>query len=653
MFLSFMARGLSQDTTRHLSAIPVFAKGDTIATWIQIRSSVPHFEINQKQVDEWGAVDVGELVKILPGVQIRDYGGIGGVKTIAFRSLSAAHTSVVTDGFAMSAVRTGAVNLSDFELFGLHKVALSTGTVIDDLAPAASFAQANTISLQSTLLRSPDKMRVGMYTNLTSINAYEHGAYYQKSIGKGFFAGGQGMLRHGNGRYRFQHPDLNDGPELWRENTEMLSYRCRFAGGYSDKQTKWNISANYSNNQQELPGAAVLYNSSNDQTLETETLRIQSLYTRSFKQWKATIHGGYQTNYMRYFDPQYQNLLGYIDIDFNQASATGGFMMARSFRFPEEKVYFGSDIIYGSLDGSTQLIRPERMTNISVLGAKTVLGRFRLEGNLTAQLIKDQSILNTVQSGRKFQRLSPFLAIAYLPFKEKALRIRSFYKHSFRMPSFNDLYYNFIGNTNLEPEDAHMVNLGITYGYQFKNASIELTADGYYNHVSNKIIAIPTKDLFNWSMQNIGETSIQGFDMGGLFTHQLKKCRLDVNTSHSFNQSVDITDRNSLTYGHQIPYTPFYNGQAGIHLTRKGYQIGATALVSGFRYTLNENIYANYLPGFVDLNIGLSKTIRWKASNLLIDLKVMNLLANNYQVIRSFPMPGRHLQLRIKYRLEK
>lgn len=95
--------------------------------------------------------------------------------------------------------------------------------------------------------------------------------------------------------------------------------------------------------------------------------------------------------------------------------------------------------------------------------------------------------------------------------------MRSFYKRTFALPTFNDLYYNLIGNTNLKPEQAHLFNAGVSYNFKHKNWYTEFSADGFYNLIEDKIIAIPTKDLFNWSMQNIGKVNVIGYDLGALY----------------------------------------------------------------------------------------------------------------------------------------
>jgi outer membrane receptor protein involved in Fe transport len=649
----FVFASFGQDTSKVFKPIPVFAQKDTVMHLADLTSAVPHFSINAEKADELGVVDVGEALKIIPGVQIRDYGGIGGVKSISFRSLGAAHTTVVMDGNAIPNLRSGSINLSQFELFGLEKVSFSSGQVMDDYTTASAFAQANTIALRSVLFTPPKKMRFQTYLNGTTINAYEGGLMLQKRLGKHFFIGGQGMVRLGNGEYDFIHPELPNEPVFRRENTALNSTRVRVLMGYDNAKTRMTLEAYLNNVDQELPGAAVVFNPSNDQTLETNNMRFTGNFSHSKGHWRIRSMVGFDQKLTRYFDPFYLNLDGFIDARYQERVTKAGFLISRSFRYPKEQLFIGSDLLYGNLNGNQLKTNPNRVTNISVLGASTLVGSFKIDANLTTQYIYDQFIEADQRAEREFFKLSPFIAVVYKPFKESSLRIRSFYKHTFRMPSFNDLYYNFIGNTRLEPEEAQLFNLGLTWGIQRKRIRLELTADGYYNLVENKIVAIPTRDLFNWSMQNIGKTDIRGVDFGALVALKWKEIIVHLNSNHSFNESIDITNPESITFGQQIPYTPFYSGSNGLTIGYNGYKISINALISGFRYSLNENIYANYLPGFIDLNVGLSKNWSLKSGSFLIDLKIMNILNKNYQVIRSFPMPGRYLQIRLKYNLSQ
>ena len=110
-------------------------------------------------------------------------------------------------------------------------------------------------------------------------------------------------------------------------------------------------------------------------------------------------------------------------------------------------------------------------------------------------------------------RLSPAVSLSWRPFSESTLRIRASYKDIFRVPTFTDLYYLRMGNTNLKPEETSQYNVGVTWssscGDRLRHFSI--SADGYYNTVKDKIVSLPT--MYVWKMMNMGEVDIKGGDV--------------------------------------------------------------------------------------------------------------------------------------------
>lgn len=638
----------AQDSSKTLKPIIVKSDYDSLVKIAIITSPVPHFKLTTDQLNELGVKDVGEAMKYLPGVQVRDYGGIGGIKTIAYRGIGAGHTAVQIDGNQIANTQTGVVNLSGFETFGVKSIGFSSGENKAEYSTASSFIQVNTIATKSILMDKPKKLTYGLYSNTTSINAYEKGGYLSAKIGDRFHTGIQAVSKFGNGQYEVEQPDLTN-EIVRRENTALINYKLRGVFGYESKSLKIVTSGFYENNEQELPGAVVLFNPSNDQKLWNENLRLNSNVFYSKDKWKVQAHLTYQSSYTRYLDPHVLNLDGFIDAQYlNQRSSTG-MMLIRQLKRKNERFFVGTDYVSGNLYGNNLTLSPNRFQSNSVLGFSKWVGRFNLNGNVSAQFISDVFDSGNNEQKDRFD-LSPFFGFAVLPFKKKAFRLRSFYKQTFRMPSFNDLYYNAIGNSNLKPEETSAFNIGLTYGVSKNKWNGEITADGYLNKVKNKIVAIPTKDLFNWSMQNIGETKIIGLDIAARATYTYSAWRVNLYSNHNFNSSVDVTSTESVTYNNQIPYTPFYSGSNGVSVDYKKISFSSNVLISGFRYSLNENIYANYLPGFTDLNIGLSRKFDFKKNRLTADIKVMNILNKNYQVIRSFPMPGRYYQLRLIFK---
>ena len=66
-------------------------------------------------------------------------------------------------------------------------------------------------------------------------------------------------------------------------------------------------------------------------------------------------------------------------------------------------------------------------------------------------------------------------------------------------------YFFHFGSPRLKPETTDQLNLGVTWQKQFSNRfNLEITADGYLNHIKDKIVAIPY-NMFIWTNVNIGK----------------------------------------------------------------------------------------------------------------------------------------------------
>lgn len=633
-----------KDSTRFINPVVINTEVDTIHRISVITSPVPHFILDEVILQKLGVTDVGSAFRFIPGVQLKDYGGIGGIKTVSFRSLGANHTGVVFDGIKIPNVQSGAINLSPFEIFGVSQISFSSGQIEEYNAPASAYLNANSISIQSKLTEKPDKLKVQLYSNLTSISTYEEGFLIRVPVSKKLFFGVQGFTKFGDGDYQFKVEESGSANMLRRENSSLFSYKLRAVTGVELNNSKTIFSATYYNNEQELPGAMILYNPSNDQKMWNEDWRFVVTHDQKIKDWKLNANAFYQSSWMRYYDPDFLNLQGYIDNAYLQHNGGGGFMLKRSILKNRAIVFGGSDLIFSDLKSGSDF-NPNRIENNSVVGAHLLIGKLRIESNVTLQAVRDRIEVSDSITEKNFLEASPFVSLSWKPFKNQPLRFRAFYKRAFTLPTFNDLYYNLIGNTNLKPEKAHQLNAGFSFSGLTKKVYYEFSADAFYNLIDDKIIAIPTKDLFNWSMQNIGRLNVYGYDLGLLVNYSKGDWKMTANGSYSYNLSLDVTNPESSAYQKQIPYTPFHSGTAGLAFGYKKTSLNLNSLFTGFRYSLNENVWANYMEPFTDLSVSLSHEFSIKSKyKIQLTASALNVLNKNYQVIRSFPMPGRYYQ---------
>src|SRR5690554_4273022 len=137
----------TSDTLRNdtLKTVEVTKQRDLIP----LSTTVSAQQLSSKDLENSNSLNVADAIKHFNGVQIRDYGGIGGMKTIDVRSLGSKHTAVFYDGITINDAQSGEIDLSKFSLDNLQSIALYHNNHRDIAQPAKAFAAATALYLQS------------------------------------------------------------------------------------------------------------------------------------------------------------------------------------------------------------------------------------------------------------------------------------------------------------------------------------------------------------------------------------------------------------------------------------------------------------------------------------------------------------------------
>jgi len=202
----------------------------------------------------------------------------------------------------------------------------------------------------------------------------------------------------------------------------------------------------------------------------------------------------------------------------------------------------------------------------------------------------------------------------------------------------------------------------------YHTVTMSLTADGYYNQVKDKIVAIPSKNLFVWTMLNFGKVEMGGADINASLNYEYHHSKwfkgISVSGSYSLQHAVDRTDPTGKTYGHQIPYTPLHSGSITGCVQLQYVEVGYTMVAAGKRYVLQQNIPNNELLPYTDHSLSLSvrhemeirrgvdkeaNMGRWYVIELGLKAELLNLANHHYEIIRNYPMQGFGLRFKVVY----
>ncbi len=144
---SLFAQKQKVDTT-HIYSIPEVTVSDPYQTR-EVRSTTPEQIFSKEELKNLHALQVSDAVKHFAGVTVKDYGGIGGLKTVSIRSLGAQHTAVAYDGITISDCQTGQIDIGRFSLNNVDRLSLRNGQGDNIFQPARAFASAGLLNIQT------------------------------------------------------------------------------------------------------------------------------------------------------------------------------------------------------------------------------------------------------------------------------------------------------------------------------------------------------------------------------------------------------------------------------------------------------------------------------------------------------------------------
>ena len=87
----------------------------------------PVQQMQKAELEQLGIQNLADAVKKFAGTNVRDYGGIGGMKTVSVRNLGAHHTAVSYDEVTVSNTQAGQIDIGRFSLDNVESLSMAIG----------------------------------------------------------------------------------------------------------------------------------------------------------------------------------------------------------------------------------------------------------------------------------------------------------------------------------------------------------------------------------------------------------------------------------------------------------------------------------------------------------------------------------------------
>jgi outer membrane receptor protein involved in Fe transport len=580
---------------------------------------------------------LGYLLERESPALVKSYGGAGSLASISLHGTGSNHTQVSWNGFPLNSPASGQADLSLIPSGFMQTVDIIHG------ASGAIFG-SGTFGGSINMNNEPD------WNNQLRIKyAFDAGSFGSFGNNLFFSTGNRRIQYHASviasqaendftyrDYYRYDTPKVKATHNAFRTWGFIQNAYLNLGKGHYLEAGVW-----YQRKMKEMPPLMGSYHENN--AVQRDSLfRSYISYRKTTEKSALLIKSAYFSDFLHYTDRLTSNDPVY---SLDSRIASSRLMNEADYRYYfTPNVIFGAGISYNLSAGSSEnyggLIREQD---------------YALFGNMKIRL--NDWILNTGIRKEFYNEINPPLQYS-LGVRYKAadqLVFRTGLSSKFRKPTFNERYWIPGGNPALDPEKGRggevsaewMIAKRPENGFQ-----LEAVVNAYFQQVDNWIQWVLRDSLTPVEYKKVhasGVESTVNFSFGAAMF------RFRGYLGYSYNSSViaDTYDHNPLFIGRQLMYIPKHSGKASIKTTFKGMVLGVNGVFTGSRETVETDDRILRLEPFVFIDCSLGIIRKIAGIDFGLNCRIDNIFNKQYEIIRSYPMPGRSFLFTLSIGLDK
>lgn len=607
-----------------------------------VRSRLDYYAAGQKIIslsadwmDMFRSQSLGDMLGTGAQVFIKSYGSEGALSTISMRGTGSNHTQVCWNDFPLNSVTSGDADLS------LVPVQLAEGITI---RPGASGSLYGSGTFGGSLnIESAAGLNVPMQIQTTAETGSFHSNYLFGKISRGYRRLGYSLaVAYKNSLNDYTFPDIYKpgAPTTTLQHNRLNAYGVYQMLTFAPKpRSRFEMGLWFQRKIKDIPEMMGSYGSSLASQTDS-TLKVFGKWTRIFGNSALIVKSAVFSDYLKYTDknnPSDVLYTVYNVINSRQYLADASFRKYAA-RWLSFDAGLSTQIIHARLQSFGREIDEPRYAIFMAF-------RFSLP-HFTA----DFTARNEMTPGRKPR---PVLGIGS---KIELWRNRMFLRLNasgkYRLPTLNEKYWQPGGNPDILPEEGYTSEFGLNY-IMADRSGLKLTLDvgGFSTRIMNMIEW--TGSNLNWSPVNDKSVWSRGlesqFDIDLILSGARAHSSVSWNYILSTNTEVYAGAENSL--GKQLRYVPVHSGQWITTVTKSAFVVGYVLSYTGKVYITEDN---SGKP--LDARLVSGGFLTWekplKQNTLQLSCRIANIFNAHYQVIASFPAPGRAVYFSLSYRFQ-
>ncbi len=614
------------DTTSHLQEIVIEGNRlNTFTTGNKIQ------RIDSAALQRYKSGNLGDLLTFNSHLFIKSY-GIGNMATISSRGTNASQTAVLWNGFNVQSPTLGQTDFSYFPVSFADDIEIQYGGAGALFGSSATGAVINFNSSP----KFNNGLTFGASINGGSFNSWQQSANVRVSQNK-FIS----VLKVFNNSAENDFPFYTNDIKVRQVNAAVKQKGLMSENFFRIKNNQQlNVRIWLQDNYREIP-PSIASRSGNrpmlfvNETLESEFLRLSSEWKKSGKVASYFVRTAYFNERMSYIDTL-ANMHAVTRFHTSISEAESIIKLGRNHLL---NAGMNNTFNHATSNGYPGSPSQNRIALFGSYKFSFLNDRWRTVVSLRQEMVRGKLIPLTPSAGVE-GRLVKFLSA------------KANVSRTYKIPTFNDLYWNPGGNKNLKPESGWSEEISLIaspFTGSRNRSSAMLTF--YNSNIENCIMWLPSGGT--WNAQNIQSVWSRGLESIIKFNKEIRDFKLGFTILYNYvvatNQKARMANDNIV--GKQLIYVPVYSGQATVELVYKGFYVNYIHHYTGNRYYTTDN--SKVVEGYQLGNIIAGKNIKMGNSFLNVNVRVNNLWNESYQVVLNQAMPMRYFQAGLSYVFNK
>lgn len=585
-------------------------------------TGLQNFVLDSSKLNRFQNPFFGDLLNQQNLFFVKSY-GLGALATPGYRGTSAEHTAILWNGFNLQSPMNGTLDFSLLPPEFIGEAQIQPGS---NGAKWGSGSIGGSIQLLNPI-RFGNGLRAGFQTNVGSFNAYRQFVHF--SLGQKISFTSIKLLNYDVlNNIPYKNITEKSQPTEYQTNATIKQQGILAEQSFLlTKNQAINLKYWYLNSEREIPSIMGVGKSEAGQ---------QDWFHRIMADWQK--QGKYVNWYIR--SALFDERILYIDAKSDIYSYSRSISSVSEI---ENKIIFNAHHSLSFRINNTY-------SSAKAAGYPEGKSLHRLGGFITYELNAFSNKLHINATLR--EEVVQGKSIPHIPFLgldlqlSKNVKLKASGSRAYRIPTFNELYWQPGGNPNLLPEIGWSQEAGV----HFQKALIETaflkwklnsSATFFSSALKNRIIWQPIGyGIYN--PINIQEVWARGVEFNLKSELEFQKSKLELNMNYDFTRSTTekVEDGQENQLRKQLMYIPFHKASAGLIFSWRNFCFAYNHAFKGYRYIVADN--KSFLPNYSIGDFQISKILFLNRFSIKVFGQINNVWNEDYQVLAFRPMPQRN-----------